>query len=673
LIVADGLHLEYKICDLPAQIGFVLTASSKETRDEMDSSILEEINGCVFENVKGFYEKYFEGKPWSPAVDKIVQAANPQILDCQWTEYPTPLTKQAFLEWFWTFQTRFLQGARGAYYACHSGKDSNHPDLFLAPSGTTKHEGKYRWADILVIGELEQSEILEEHNKELVLLYEHALEIFKSQPTRRFLHGFFIRGSLVELWVFDRSGFYSGEKFDIHKNPQRFIQVMAGYTMMSDEDLGMNTYIKEDEVGKYVMFKGEDTTEEEKLYLQRRPLAFHGSIMCRGTVCYRAKKLDSERWQFVVKFSWRMDRAPEEGNLLRLAKERHVWGVAGLFYHKDLESIVDMRRGMQFGEPISLQLPNGSSSSDSRSGSSGLLSGLGISTESLSLSERKKGEKSPNDQSKSSRSNNNSRQTDITSPVTKEDGNIVGAKSVEQEKTTSLGVQTSGPFTNLTLSCVVTYPPGRKIYEYEFVNEFLEACRDIIKAHRSLYQDGKILHRDISVNNMIITDAHDVSDPRGMLIDLDAAREVDVGRRATHSYGTVEFMAIEVLEGTVDTYRHDLESIFYVFLWVIIRYGDDASHPPKPLWDISTLWGWGRGNWKDLARRKVGEMDKRVFRQITTGFPAKFAGIKELAEELRQILFPIRDGALFTGTDDDPETLYTLMIGAFDRAIQMMS
>jgi hypothetical protein len=38
----------------------------------------------------------------------------------------------------------------------------------------------------------------------------------------------------------------------------------------------------------------------------------------------------------------------------------------------------------------------------------------------------------------------------------------------------------------------------------------------------------------------------------------------------------MEFMAIEVLEGVAHTHRQDLESFFYVFLWVIIWYGQEG-------------------------------------------------------------------------------------------------
>ncbi|KAI5808935.1 hypothetical protein DFH27DRAFT_650196 [Peziza echinospora] len=84
----------------------------------------------------------------------------------------------------------------------------------------------------------------------------------------------------------------------------------------------------------------------------------------------------------------------------------------------------------------------------------------------------------------------------------------------------------------------------------ESTKELLQASRDFVKAHRSLCYDGEILHGDISENNIIITDAEDKPDPRGMLIDLDLAKELNGGpSRARHRTGTMEFMAVEVLLG----------------------------------------------------------------------------------------------------------------------------
>jgi serine/threonine protein kinase len=157
----------------------------------------------------------------------------------------------------------------------------------------------------------------------------------------------------------------------------------------------------------------------------------------------------------------------------------------------------------------------------------------------------------------------------------------------------------------------------------------------------SLYQNGKILHRDISENNVIITDAENEGEPKGMLIDLDLAKELDSGPSgARHRTGTMEFMAIEVLEGTAHTYRHDLESFFYAFIWVVIRYGQERG---RGLLKTSRLRDWYKGTYDQIADINGRHMDRK-------GFRGMFDGLKELAEELRRTLFPIRDESLFTGT-----------------------
>jgi len=81
--------------------------------------------------------------------------------------------------------------------------------------------------DVWVIGKLKES-VSKNYLDEFAKFCGHAREVFTSQPTRLFLHGFVIRGSIVELWVFDRSGPYSCEKFDLHKDPDRFIKVIIG-------------------------------------------------------------------------------------------------------------------------------------------------------------------------------------------------------------------------------------------------------------------------------------------------------------------------------------------------------------------------------------------------------------------------------------------------------------
>ncbi len=56
-----------------------------------------------------------------------------------------------------------------------------------------------------------------------------------------------------------------------------------------------------------------------------------------------------------MKFAWPCDKRPREGELLKLAKEKGVTGIAVWFNHEqitidgDLETISHLRRAMKFG------------------------------------------------------------------------------------------------------------------------------------------------------------------------------------------------------------------------------------------------------------------------------------------------------------------------------------
>lgn len=63
-----------------------------------------------------------------------------------------------------------------------------------------------------------------------------------------------------------------------------------------------------------------------------------------------------------------------------------------------------------------------------------------------------------------------------------------------------------------------------------------------------------------------------------MLIDLDHARDIHAGGAdAAVPTGTVPFMAVDVLFNNEHTYRHDLESFFYVLLWTCARSAWDGE------------------------------------------------------------------------------------------------
>ncbi|VDB93310.1 Bgt-50431 [Blumeria graminis f. sp. tritici] len=155
----------------------------------------------------------------------------------------------------------------------------------------------------------------------------------------------------------------------------------------------------------------------------------------------------------------------------------------------------------------------------------------------------------------------------------------------------------------------------------------------------------------------------------GKLIDLDMSMYV-AGYNETKSLtGTMKFMAIKVLQnialrsGTMTkTYRHDLESFFYVFLVGCVCYGRD----PAAVKDHFNHW-CSSGSLSNQGA-KMADVGLNLQIRIIDKFSPCFNGIKELAFELRQILFGINGN--FYDTLRDISILYDPIITAFLKTIK---
>lgn len=150
----------------------------------------------------------------------------------------------------------------------------------------------------------------------------------------------------MTAWVFDRSGCYGPGQFNIHAEPQRFIQLTAGYTMMDEEELELDTFTEGDGDRRFIQVEHEGTEMKLKLKLKLQlkpvPLTRQRAIACHGTSCFPTKAPDSEDWNHVAKFSWTSNRRKPEADL-RLANRRGVKGIAKLVGHRSITSIKDMR------------------------------------------------------------------------------------------------------------------------------------------------------------------------------------------------------------------------------------------------------------------------------------------------------------------------------------------
>ncbi|KAI1150874.1 FunK1 protein kinase [Nemania diffusa] len=417
------------------------------------------------------------------------------------------------------------------------------------------------WDHVQVIGQFYRCECTSFQDG-LLHLCQSAHQVFASQPTRLFLHGFYIRGSLIKL----------GDVSNVQKDFR-----------MTDQDLGNINIIQRDEDGSFIILNLMVMPSLGKVYLESQPISSHEDLVGTETMCLRSRMPDPTRWNYVLKVKRRRARDRLEDELLKLAKEQSVWGAVSLDYYEENENI-------------------------------------------------------------------NGQEEDVTC-------NTKGIVKYTEE--------TDACFLNYILACIVTSPVGRLLHTFQSLSELLLVFRDTIKCHRSLYYDAEILHQDISPGNMIILDGQEEGKPQGLLIDLDSAIKLAEGLEIDHDIiGTRPFMAIGVLKSEYHTYRHDLESFLYIFLWTIIP--NHMDNPPK----TSKLRQWCIGDWDEFTVRKSLDVDLSGFRMILEEFTPESHPLKPLAERLRQILFPLRTGVIWAGTDSSPEAVDKLCDGII-RAFEM--
>lgn len=659
--------------DTPITHSSASQQGTEQTRKKIEPRVFEEIRHCTHRAVEGFHEKYFQGRPWSRRANRIYTASQAHYDKDKgkWKDLSNGATEDDVCDWWLGLQREFLGEARASYFRSSGnrrviGEAQRQLDLFVKAKATAAHK-QHDWKDVLVVGELKKSD---QKGKGLWLQVGSAVRhVFTHQPTRRFVHAFTLTGSEMETWVFDRSGPFSGATFDIHHEPEKFIQVFCSYLMMNEKELGLDTFTKRKDNKLFITIPTEThgKTRKRKFEMEPEPIAIQRAIVCRGTSCFLAKIVGAAECDTVLKFSWTSSLRKPEADLLNKAYERGVKGIAKVVgYQEEITSIKSLRADLTFSTPHKFRpVPHSNNTSFSQSlppASQSFSQFHGLSLVS-GASRKRRSVDSGSPGSKRSRSG-----SQLAAEIKQGDTEI--AFAVQEAQGTSLVGQEQFPFENRILRALAISPAGRPISNFSSVLEIIETLCDAIKVHRSLLLKGKILHRDISENNIIITDPDKADGFRGMLIDLDLAKEDGKGPSgARHRTGTMEFMAIEVLLGTSHTYRHDLEAFYYVLLWLCVRRGWSLSRSPKKPPRGNPLSHWYTGTYEDIARNKRGDMDKNGLEDVLLLFPPVFGCLKDLCRTIRDVLFPYKQG-LFTGTPCDPELLYGPIIKAFDDSLK---
>ncbi|EFW14915.1 conserved hypothetical protein [Coccidioides posadasii str. Silveira] len=506
---------------------------SEQTRRLVEGRIFEEIRGCTFRDVGGFFAKYFEGKDWSARVDAICQ----RILESEWAKFPDPPVQNAVLDWWLRFQNNFLSDARGVYFLTMSKKDlvgseaERQVDLLLKARPQVQGDSgeKHDWKDIRVVGELKKSSDEIRTKGTLLQLARYVREVYIAQPARQFVHAFAVCGTKMEAWVFDCSGPYSSGVFDVYKDSEQFFRIVLGYAMMSDEELGLDTFTTPDRnASRTITVNGSEIAEEILLRLDPTPLCSQYAI---------------------------------------LAYQRGVQGIARVLGYRTIISIADLRRGLTFGNPHTFQSRNTSAAS------------------SLAQSQSR---------CKLSRSLTRKRRSPDTRP-----------HAAKRSRSSSQQPKAKQFENELTFTVESVHTPSL----------FDKNDEVMITASSAAWWSHPLAGPFMNINRL--WSCSWVGGRSGMLIDLDLAKEVGSGRSgARHQTGTMEFMAIEVLLNVDHTYRHDLESFFYVLIWQCACHGWRKSKQGLEQPKNSLLKRWYTGSYEEIATYKRGNMEAGGFERI---------------------------------------------------------
>ncbi|CAD6502808.1 BgTH12-05398 [Blumeria graminis f. sp. triticale] len=634
------LQLVNDYADLPITLPRKFVQESNQSWEEYVAPLRQEFRYSSYENVGGFWEKYFEGRPWQEQCSltylNLSKTHNRDALG----NFPHVITEKDTWQWLNSFQNRLLDrslessdlspiggptpsqvsnayASRGKYYRLkkiedtNASRDNKRIDLFIK-SQKQSSELPSSWNDVLVLGHM--TDYFEDaySRNNFYHLAISVREVFWAQPLRRFIHGFVLSHTKLQLWVFDRSGAIGSDIIEIWEEPERFIYALTAYTIMSDDELGLDSFVQRNSCKTSIIVNDDLTQQEREFEIDDKPFQVDNSVVSHGTTYHQTK--DGE---YVVKFSWRAAEQRSEAEYLKAAKS--IDGVTKLVGSRDIVSIKEIRSGLVFSPEMALQFPY---------------------------------------------------------PM-----NWCISGEIESHRNDANGPKTTKHlliFEDQILTCVVSSPVGRPLSDFKTVNEFLTGMRDAIKAHWALFRDARILHRDISARNIILTDPNIFNGYSGMLSDLDNAIALEDDEKNIQGdsgvvIGTTVYLAIGILEagsnpdthGIEHTYRHDLESFFYVFLSICMCYGwnekDKANIYFLSLWrplDVESIFG-----------DKCGRLSPRNFeRTILDGFSPKFKNLKELAKKLRTTLFS--DGILTKATPDDPEIMYAPILCAFDEALQ---
>ena len=191
------------------------------------------------------------------------------------------------------------------------------------------------WPDIYATGEDKDGQTLGNAMEELA---QGARLIFGTQPDRIAVVGFIIHQDNLVFVIFNRSGVFMSDPFDVDKNPERLIRVVGGMIFATREQIGFDPTIKitpYNETAPFIPYVEVNGNKYEIVQLLHVECVIRG----RATVCFRVKKKVDKNVvsagrdkHFVVKTGWvNHSQKLKEPDILKTLNERGVKGIPTVY------------------------------------------------------------------------------------------------------------------------------------------------------------------------------------------------------------------------------------------------------------------------------------------------------------------------------------------------------
>ncbi|TGZ81932.1 hypothetical protein EX30DRAFT_239918 [Ascodesmis nigricans] len=584
----------------PIKSNLASNTQTSNTHKILDQKLENELRGHLWTADHSFFDHFFPEIPGLP----LPKASFPKVP-----------TETAVVNWFMDYQQLLSDHHKPLSTVTWAASGQRHlegPDTRRAVDlFTYKHDpmnpdslepGKHHWSGVIAVGELKyrsKHNGLSDFDTGLIIqLVNYVREVFKSQLGRRFVHGYTLINASMRCWVFTRSGGVVSPRLTLtkHADLKTFSRVFYGY--LHNPDLGLAK--ADDPAMRAIKLNGKE--------LQLGDIFFSTTaIVTRATMCRHAYFAPQSPDMLVLKSSWRYETRHNEGDLLKEAAEAGVKGIAIYSGHEDRESVHGILGKVHITGTIQLRKHKRSV------------------TSAVSRSSTKRTRNStPAPESGSSKR----RKTSTNSRATEVYATEIEYEFKELPKPNL--VIPNRIHTHLLIS------PGISITDVKDPLDLLLTMRDAIRGHRSLLTNAGILHRDISINNIMMTRP---SHPRpdgfhGFLIDLDLAVRVDRKKAsgAPDRTGTYEFLSLDLLKAKPGHYFHDdLQSFYFVLIWLAHDHAGGTN----------LLEQWGGDSQAAANAKGVQVYSENDFNELLQSFILQMGiEVKTVVTKFRSALWP---------------------------------